>query len=75
MISGPKVEYVGVCMLTVAMLIALQVLDGISMYYVTSCVMGVFRSTMYTIPFMLANDICQEEVSLHIMCFTCFLSK
>lgn len=59
--AGPKVECLVVCGLQVASLITLLMTDNIVAYYVTSTVFGIFRSAMYTIPFMLANEICQEE--------------
>ncbi|KAL8600449.1 hypothetical protein ACOMHN_010154 [Nucella lapillus] len=59
--AGPKVECLVVCGLLLGCLITLLATDNIAAYYVTSTVFGIFRSAMYTIPFMLANEICQEE--------------
>lgn len=59
--AGPKIECLVVCGLQVGSLITLLMTDNIVAYYVTSTVFGIFRSAMYTIPFMLANEICQEE--------------
>ncbi|XP_076470473.1 uncharacterized protein LOC143300583 [Babylonia areolata] len=60
-VAGPKIECLVVCGLQVGSLIALLMTNNVMVYYVTSTAVGIFRSAMYTIPFMLANEICQEE--------------
>ncbi|KAK7493857.1 hypothetical protein BaRGS_00014998 [Batillaria attramentaria] len=59
--AGPKTELLVFSTVQVGLLAALRLTDEQYVFYVTSAVYGVFRSMMYTIPFMLANEMCQEE--------------
>ena len=66
--AGPKAEHLVVCTAQVGLLMTLQFTDNVIAFFVTAVVTGVFRSAMYTIPFMLANEICQKEVNSVCVC-------
>ena len=68
--AGPKAEYLVVCAAQVGLLMTLQFTDSVIVFFVTTVVVGIFRSAMYTIPFMLANDLCHEEVTIVLFLFS-----
>lgn len=62
--TGPKTEQLVICAAQIGLLMTLQFTDNVIAFFITAIVIGIFRSAMYTIPFMLANEICQEEVNI-----------
>lgn len=61
--AGPKVEYLGVSVAMVSLLLIYWLTNSLAAFYVTSGVMGLSRAVLNTIPFMVANEQCQKEVS------------
>ncbi|XP_076449328.1 uncharacterized protein LOC143285791 [Babylonia areolata] len=57
---GPKAEYLTVCVLVAAVLVSLQLTHEVMLFYTAAVMYGLFRCVMYTVPFMLANAICQQ---------------
>ena len=61
--EGPKIEYLLINLMAMSLMLALYMTGSMAVVYVTSALMGLARATMYTVPFMLANNICHREVS------------
>ncbi|KAK7115327.1 uncharacterized protein [Littorina saxatilis] len=60
-VLGPKIEYLVVCGLLAGLLVTLQFTDSMIVFLLTTVLFGAFRSVMYTVPYMLACEICHEE--------------
>ena len=64
--TGPKLEYLLISLVGSAAMLAMGLTGNMEVTFVTSAVMGLSRAALYTVPFVLANQLFQSRVSLVI---------
>lgn len=58
---GPKTEYVAVNLLVLTLLMVMRQTASLWAVFVTSAVMGLSRAALYTVPFVLATQLCCQQ--------------
>ena len=62
-VSGLKVEFVLANALMATSILSLTLSKHVAAYYVTSVIYGFQRSALFTVPFIVAKNYIQEQVS------------
>ena len=60
--AGPKIEYLLMNLIVMSLMLALYMTGNKTVVYVTSALLGLTRAALFTVPFMMASNICHMEV-------------
>ena len=60
--AGPKIEYLLMNLMVMSLMLALYMTGNMIVVYVTSALIGLSRAAVFTVPFMMASNICHMEV-------------